>query len=133
MLNFRPLSPIFFWFGPWLQAEAIGKGGTDYIIENLKMKFVYDYMFHLLNNYAKLLKFKPTIPAEAVEVCSESMACSLRGARKHFMVESMVNSPSDTPPCTVPPPYTAEKLHEVLQEKENRIQQVKTRTVNKEQ
>ncbi|KAL5132881.1 O-glucosyltransferase rumi [Glycine soja] len=109
-------------------AQAIGDGGTNYILENLKMKFVYDYMFHLLNNYSKLLKFKPTIPIGAVEICSESMACSLHGQRKHFMVESMVISPSDTPPCIMPPPYTPETLKEFLQEKENLIKQVKTRS-----
>jgi protein glucosyltransferase len=114
-----------------LQAQAIGEGGTNYIIDNLKMKFVYDYMFHLLNSYAKLLKFKPKIPEGAVEICAESMACSLRGLRKNFMVESMVMSPSDTPPCTMPPPYTAESLQQFLQEKDNLIGQVKTRAMNK--
>ncbi|XP_027336851.1 O-glucosyltransferase rumi homolog [Abrus precatorius] len=112
-------------------AQAIGNGGTNYIVENLKMKLVYDYMFHLLNGYAKLLKFKPTIPKGAIEICSESMACSLRGVRKHFMVESMVNSPSDTPPCAMPPPYTTQSLKEFLKEKENLIEQVKKRAVNK--
>ncbi|KAL2335950.1 hypothetical protein Fmac_010396 [Flemingia macrophylla] len=114
-------------------AQAIGNGGTDYIVENLKMKFVYDYMFHLLNSYAKLLKFKPTIPPGAVEFCSESMACSLRGVRKHFMVESMVTSPSDTPPCTMPPPYTPQTLKQFMQEKENLMEQVKTRNINTKQ
>ncbi|XP_061373568.1 uncharacterized protein LOC133315900 [Gastrolobium bilobum] len=111
-------------------AQAIGKGGTDYIIENLKMKFVYDYMFHLLSRYASLLRFKPTIPKGAIEICSESMTCSLRGVRKHYMIESMVNSPSDTPPCTMPPPYTTETLQDFLQEKENLIGKVKTRAMN---
>ncbi|KAG5009213.1 O-glucosyltransferase rumi [Glycine max] len=114
-------------------AQAIGNEGTNYIVENLKMKFVYDYMFHLLNRYSKLLKFKPIIPIGAVEICSESMACSLRGLRKSFMVESMVTSPSDTPPCTMPPPYTPETLKEFLQEKENLIKQVKTRVINTKQ
>ncbi|KAK7349529.1 hypothetical protein VNO77_06966 [Canavalia gladiata] len=111
-------------------AQAIGKEGTDYIVKNLKMKFVYDYMFHVLNSYAKLLRFKPTIPAGAIEICSESMACSLHGARKHFMVESMVKSPSDTPPCAMPPPYTTQTLKEFLQEKEKLMEQVKKRKVN---
>ncbi|XP_020233174.1 O-glucosyltransferase rumi homolog [Cajanus cajan] len=111
-------------------AQAIGDGGTNYILENLKMKFVYDYMFHLLNSYAKLLKFKPTIPPGAVEFCPESMACSLRGLRKRFLVESMVTSPSDTPPCTMPPPYTPQTLEQFLQEKENLMEQVKTRKIN---
>lgn len=95
------------------------------------MKFVYDYMFYLLNRYASLLRFKPTIPEGAVEICSESMACTLKGARKHFMVESMVLSPSDTPPCTMPPPHTTETLHQFVQKKENLLGQVKTRKVNK--
>ena len=113
-----------------MQAQVIGNGGTSFIVENLKMKFVYDYMFYLLNEYAKLLKFKPTIPTGAVEICSESMACSVHGLEKRFMVESMVTSPSDTPPCTMPPPYTPETLKEFLQEKENIIKQVKTKEVN---
>jgi len=109
---------------------VLGNGGTSYVLENLKMKYVYDYMFHLLNAYAKLLKFKPTIPEGAVEVCSESMACPVQGLQKSFMVESMVNSPSDTPPCAMPSPYTPEILKKILHEKENVIQQVKTKGVN---
>jgi len=61
------------------QAEAIGKAGTNFIEENLKMKFVYDYMFHLLTEYARLLSFEPTIPAGAVEICSENLACPKNG------------------------------------------------------
>ena len=92
---------------------------------------MYDYMFHLLNGYAKLLRFKPTIPEGAVEICSESMACRLRGGeRKLYMVESMVRSPSDTLPCTMPPPYEPEALKELLHQKENLIEQVKTRSMN---
>lgn len=113
-----------------MQAEAIGQGGTKYIVDNLKMKFVYDYMFHLLNEYAKLMKFKPTIPTGAVETCSESMVCSLRGLKKHLLAESMVTSPSETPPCTIPPPYTPQALTEFLQKKKNILKQVKTRTIN---
>ncbi|TKY63895.1 O-glucosyltransferase rumi-like [Spatholobus suberectus] len=114
-------------------AQAIGNGGTNYIVENLKMKFVYDYMFHLLNTYAKLLKFKPTIPAGAVEICSESVVCSQHGVGRGFLVESVVTAPSDTPPCIMPPPYTPETLQEFIQEKENLTKQVKTRVVNTKQ
>jgi len=92
---------------------------------------VYDYMFHLLNEYAKLLKFKPTIPTGgAVETCSESIVCSLRGLKKRLLVESLVTSPSETPPCTIPPPYTPQTLEDFLQKKENLLKQVKTRTIN---
>lgn len=114
-----------------MQAQLIGEGGTKYVTDNLKMKFVYDYMFHQLSSYAKLLRFEPKIPEGGVEVCAESMACSLRGARKHFLVESMVVSPSDAPPCTMPSPYTSESLQQFLQAKEELIRQVKTRVMNK--
>lgn len=113
-----------------MQAEAIGQRGTKYVVENLKMKFVYDYMFHLLNEYAKLMKFKPIIPTEAVETCAESMVCSVRGLKKRLFVESIVTSPSETPPCTIPPPYTPQTLKEFLQHKQNLLNQVKTRTIN---
>ncbi|OIW02055.1 hypothetical protein TanjilG_21104 [Lupinus angustifolius] len=112
------------------KAQAIGKGGTNYILENLKMKFVYDYMFHLLNEYAKLMRFKPTIPEGAIEICSETMACPIRGLRKRLLMESMVNSPSDTPPCTMPPPYKPEALKMLIQENEDLIKKVKTRAMD---
>ena len=60
-------------------------------------------MFHLLNEYAKLLKFKQTIPLGAVELCLETMACPKKGMRKDFMSESMVKAPSKTTPCNFPP------------------------------
>lgn len=68
------------------------------------MDNVYDYMFHLLNEYAKLLKFKPTVPEKAVELCSERMGCGAEGLKKKFMMESMVKYPMDASPCTMPPP-----------------------------
>ncbi|XP_061371561.1 uncharacterized protein LOC133314131 [Gastrolobium bilobum] len=86
-------------------AEAIGKAGASFIQEKLKMKFVYDYMFHLLTEYARLLRFEPTIPAGAVEICSETMACPMGGLWRQYMVESMVKSPSDIPPCTMSFPH----------------------------
>ncbi|KAK7394794.1 hypothetical protein VNO78_15333 [Psophocarpus tetragonolobus] len=56
-------------------AEAIGKPGRNFIKENLKMKFVYDYMFHVLSEYARLLRFEPIILEGAVEICSENLVC----------------------------------------------------------
>ncbi|KAK6249747.1 hypothetical protein SCA6_003752 [Theobroma cacao] len=46
-------------------AQAIGKARSKLIEEFLTMRNIYDYMFHLLNKYATLLKFKPTIPSKA--------------------------------------------------------------------
>ena len=58
------------------------------------MKFVYDYMFHLLSEYSKLLKYKPAVPPGAVEVCSETMVCSWKGLQKKYKLQSMVKTPS---------------------------------------
>ncbi|KAM1157150.1 hypothetical protein FF1_027784 [Malus domestica] len=51
------------------KAQAIGKATSDFIQEELKMDYVYDYMFHLLNEYAKLLRFEPRIPKGAAHLC----------------------------------------------------------------
>lgn len=88
------------------------------------MDNVYDYMFHLLNEYAKLLKFEPTVPAGAVELCSETMACPSTGTWKEFMVESLVVSPSDVTPCGMPPPYEPQELRDFLETKANSKRQV---------
>ncbi|KAK1315057.1 hypothetical protein QJS10_CPA06g00332 [Acorus calamus] len=66
---------------PTLLAQAIGKAGSRFIQEELKMDYVYDYMFHFLREYAKLLKYKPTKPPKAKEICVESMACAAKGRR----------------------------------------------------
>ncbi|KAF2297800.1 hypothetical protein GH714_003157 [Hevea brasiliensis] len=89
----------------FIQAQAIGKAASDFIQEELKMDYVYDYMFHLLNMYAKLLKFEPRVTQGAVELCSEVMACPADGLERKFMTESLVKSPSVTGPCTMPPAY----------------------------
>ncbi|GKU88198.1 hypothetical protein SLEP1_g2492 [Rubroshorea leprosula] len=100
-------------------ALAIGKAGSEFIHENLTMKYVYDYMFHLLSEYAKLLKFKPEVPPGATEVCSEMKACSEKGRWKKFMVQSLVKSPSDKLPCRLPPPYEPPELKAFLDRKKN--------------
>ncbi|GFP93009.1 protein o-glucosyltransferase 1 [Phtheirospermum japonicum] len=98
-------------------AKAIGEAGSRFIHEDMKMEYVYDYMFHLLNEYAKLLIYKPTIPLKAVELCSESMACSADGVWRNFMEESLEKSPSDSVPCAMPPPYEPQELKAFVDEK----------------
>lgn len=88
------------------------------------MENVYDYMFHLLNEYAKLLRFKPTVPEKAVELCSERMGCDAEGLKKNFMIESMVKYPTDANPCTMLPPFSSLELQTFLKRKENSIKQV---------
>ncbi|XP_076911640.1 uncharacterized protein LOC143569668 [Bidens hawaiensis] len=106
------------------KAQAIGKVASNFIQEDLKMDKVYDYMFHLLTEYSKLLTYKPTIPKKAVELCSESMACSSQGFEKEFMMESMVKGPAVINPCTMPPPYEPVALKSLLRRKANSVLQV---------
>ncbi|MCE3215668.1 hypothetical protein HAX54_003160 [Datura stramonium] len=106
------------------EAQAIGKAANDFIEKQLKMDYVYDYMFHLLSEYSKLLKYKPTVPQKAVELCSEAMACPAEGLAKKFMLESMVEVPSDAIPCNMPPPFGPASLHSNLERKENSLKQV---------
>eukprot|EP00257_Ricinus_communis_P014058 XP_015571642.1 O-glucosyltransferase rumi homolog isoform X1 [Ricinus communis] len=106
------------------KAQEIGKAASDFIQEELKMDYVYDYMFHLLNEYAKLLKFAPRVPEEAVEMCSEIMACPADGLEKKFMTESLVKSPRITRPCTLPPAYEPHVLGAFYRKKLNTLRRV---------
>lgn len=106
------------------KAQAIGKAAASFIQEELKMEYVYDYMFHLLTQYSKLLTFKPTIPPDAIELCSEAMACPAQGLTQEFMTESLVKSPAETSPCTLPPPYDPASLLFVHSTKQSSIKQV---------
>ncbi|XP_065869749.1 uncharacterized protein [Euphorbia lathyris] len=108
------------------KAQAIGKAASEFIQEELKMDYVYDYMFHLLNEYSKLLTFKPVIPRNAVKLCSESMACTANGLVKEFMMESLVKSPAETSPCTMLPPYDPSSLNAIFRTKENVVKQVES-------
>ncbi|XP_020204629.1 O-glucosyltransferase rumi homolog [Cajanus cajan] len=108
------------------EAQNIGKAASDFVQEELKMDYVYDYMFHLLNSYAKLFKYKPSIGVNATELCVESMVCGAEGTVKKFMMESLVKGPSNTSPCTMPPPYDPPSLQAHLKRKEDSIQQVES-------
>ncbi|XP_044492103.1 O-glucosyltransferase rumi homolog isoform X3 [Mangifera indica] len=106
------------------KAQAIGEAGSKFTQEELKMGYVYDYMFHLLNEYAKLLKFKPEIPEGVVEKCSETVACPTDGNWRKFMEESMVKSPSDQLPCSMPEPYDPPALRDFFNTKVKLTEQV---------
>ncbi|XP_022896351.1 protein O-glucosyltransferase 1-like [Olea europaea var. sylvestris] len=108
------------------KAQEIGKAGSKYVQEQLIMKYVYDYMFHLLNEYSKLLKYKPSVPLRAIEVCSETMVCSVEGSIKKFRINSMVKDPVNSSPCTMPSPYYPAELEDFLGRKQNLTQQVRT-------
>lgn len=106
------------------QAQEIGKAGSSLVQENLVMDYVYDYSFHLLNEYAKLLKYKPTVPEGAVETCSEALVCSVRGQKKRYRVHSMVKGASASPPCDLPPSFEPEDVAVFLEKRESLTNQV---------
>ncbi|KAH9647110.1 CAP10 domain-containing protein [Citrus sinensis] len=95
-------------------AQGLGKAASKFVQEELKLDNVYDYMFHLLNHYSKLLRYQPTIPPKADEYCAETLGCPEEGLARKFMEESFVKSPKETSPCTLPPPYDPISLHDVL-------------------
>lgn len=92
------------------KAKEIGKAGTEYVFNQVKIEYVYDYMFHLLYEYGKLLRYRPTVPEGAVELCSERFACSPMGLETAYKVQTMVNGPVDRGPCSLPPPFERNDL-----------------------
>lgn len=106
------------------KAQEIAQEASRFMQEKLKMENVYDYMFHLLNEYAKLLRYKPIVPEGVVELCSESMACNANGLEKKFMMESLVMGPSVIGPCSLPPPYSSKELVGLIRRKVNSMKQV---------
>ncbi|KAL8114195.1 hypothetical protein AgCh_021161 [Apium graveolens] len=108
------------------EAKKIGEQGSNFIQKQVQMKYVYDYMFHLFSEYSKLVKYKPTVPVNATQVCSESLFCSGVGMKKRFKLQSLVESPSPTGPCNLPSPYDPTALEEFLRRKENLTRQVES-------
>ncbi|XP_052171672.1 uncharacterized protein LOC127787653 [Diospyros lotus] len=106
------------------KAQRIGKAGSRYIQEKLKMKYIYDYMFHLLNEYGKLLKYKPTVPEGITPMCLERMACRAKRVQRKFQVESMVKAPAEIGSCSLPLPYRRPELEAFLERKERLRKQV---------
>ncbi|XP_019192426.1 PREDICTED: O-glucosyltransferase rumi-like [Ipomoea nil] len=114
------------------QAKGIGRSGSKYVHEKLMMKYVYDYMFHLLQEYSKLLRYQPSVPEGAVEVCHEALICSVKGLRKKYRLNSMVNNASESSPCSLPLPSSLQNLQAFLDKKSGLIRQVELREVAKE-
>ncbi|KAL0770062.1 hypothetical protein Bca101_035212 [Brassica carinata] len=104
--------------------DQIGEEGSRYIREEVNMEHVYDYMFHLMNEYVKLLRFKPEIPRGAKEITPDSMGCPAKGRWRDFMAESLVMSPSEVSPCDMSLPHSPLELKEVLERKANLTRQV---------
>lgn len=90
------------------------------------MEKVYDYMFHSLNEYSKLLAFKPTIPPNATELCLEELACPAQDLATKFMIDTLVKRPSSSSPCYLLPPFSPTDLDNIRIRKETPIKQVET-------
>ncbi|WRX29208.1 Glycosyl transferase CAP10 domain - like 9 [Theobroma cacao] len=81
--------------------KAIGKAGSELIEEFLTIRNIYDYM-----------------------VCLETAACSREGLWREYLEQSMVKSPSDKLPCTLPSPYEPQALQASLDQMEKITTQV---------
>ncbi|XP_047050894.1 protein O-glucosyltransferase 2-like [Lolium rigidum] len=92
------------------EARRMGQEGSGFAREEMDMELVYEYMLHVLTQYAALLRYKPTVPEKAVELCPESMACPRRGRERDFMMESREKYVATCEPCTLPPPFTADEV-----------------------
>ncbi|XP_062179646.1 uncharacterized protein LOC133884304 [Phragmites australis] len=84
------------------EAERVGKRGQR-LMQELRMDAVYDYMLHLLTEYARLMDFRPAPPPTAQEVCEGSAVCLADGKQRLFLEESAAE-PAVDEPCVLPPP-----------------------------
>nr|UYE91542.1 putative glycosyltransferase [Anoectochilus roxburghii] len=83
-------------------AEAIGQKGQK-LMEELSMDRVYDYMFHLIQEYSKLQDFKPAPPRSSLEVCPDTVLC-FADDKQRELLEKSSSSPAATAPCILPQP-----------------------------
>ncbi|KAF3575728.1 hypothetical protein DY000_02028819 [Brassica cretica] len=67
------------------QAKTIGRNGSGYVLKNLQMKHVYDYMFHILQSYGKLMKMNVEVPEGAKEGSCEMPPPSEEDELKKFI------------------------------------------------
>lgn len=97
------------------QSQRMGEEASTLVRDDFSMDYVYDYMLHLLTHYARLLRYRPTVPMNAFELCLESMACSAGGRAREFMMESMEKYVADYEPCALPPPYNADEVAQLAE------------------
>uniref|UniRef100_A0ACD5ZP19 Uncharacterized protein n=1 Tax=Avena sativa TaxID=4498 RepID=A0ACD5ZP19_AVESA len=111
-----------------VRARRMGEEGSGFAREEMDMEHVYEYMLHVLTQYAALLRYKPTVPENAVELCPESMACGRSDRQREFMLESRERYVARYEPCTLPPPFTAQEASDMAA----REQDVRSQVVNME-
>jgi hypothetical protein len=108
------------------QAREIGENASRFVREDLAMGRVYDYMFHLLTEYARLLQYRPAVPHGAAEVTVESMMRGRRGLVRQFMVDTMEvdGSGGEAGPCRLQPAFSAQELEARRRERADLARQV---------
>lgn len=82
-----------------LEAMEVGKQGKRFVEEEVSMVHVYDYMLHLLREYASLLDFEPVPAAHLEELCADAFLCVAPPNELPFYESSMVRHPSGSVPC----------------------------------
>ncbi|GMH22479.1 hypothetical protein Nepgr_024322 [Nepenthes gracilis] len=97
-----------------MQAQEIGQEGSKFVMEQMSIENIYDYMFHLLQEYGMLFRYKLTILSRAVELCSEKWGCCPNGLERMYRLETMVEEPAQRNPCVLPPPYSHHALQALL-------------------
>ncbi|XP_044967296.1 uncharacterized protein LOC123427344 isoform X2 [Hordeum vulgare subsp. vulgare] len=108
------------------KAREIGENASRFVQEELTMDRVYDYMYHLLSEYARLLRYTPTVPGGAVEVTARSMARGRRGLEREFMVGTAVDAPGSAEPCELPSPFGPEELEALRRRNADAVRRVET-------
>jgi hypothetical protein len=106
------------------QAQEMAGNASRFIREELTMDRVYDYMFHLLTEYARLLRYRPAVPRGAAEVTVESMIRGRRGLERQFMVDTLAASASGDGPCRLKPAYSPEELQALRRARADAVRQV---------
>ncbi|CAN7013032.1 unnamed protein product [Brassica oleracea var. botrytis] len=103
------------------KAQEIGRRGSEYMMKRLEMKYVYDYMLYVLQGYGKLMRLNVTVPENATEVCSETMACPITdgGLIRQCMDDSLVTYPSVKAACDLPQPYGDDEIKRFLKSQES--------------
>lgn len=84
------------------EAERVGERGQR-LMQDLRMDAVYDYMLHLLTEYAALMDFRPAPPHTAQEACEGSVLCIADDKQRRFLEASAAETAVDEP-CVMPPP-----------------------------
>ena len=93
------------------EAELVGRRGQR-LVQELRMHAVYDYMLHLLTEYARLMDFRPAAPPPSSssshdapqEACEASVLCLADDKQRRFLEASRAEPAVSDEPCVLPPP-----------------------------